>query len=222
MVVTFLQHASFLVECEKVALLFDYFDGEVTLPENKDLIVFASHRHGDHYNKRIFDLPARAFVLSDDIPAEDIPHGIVVHRMGSHQRIEVEGLVARTLQSTDEGVAFLLEVEGKVIYFAGDLNNWFWEEEGEAYTSWMEREYHKELDRLPSAIDVAFVPVDPRLGKRYGLGARDLLERVSVSYLVPMHMWGEFAVGAALKEAVSSYDVEVLTAQRNGQRWRIA
>ncbi len=221
MVVTFLQHASFLVECGEAVLLFDYFDGEVTLPENKDLIVFASHRHGDHYNKRIFDLPARAFVLSDDIPTEDIPHGIVVHRMGSHQRIEVEGLVTRTLQSTDEGVAFLLEVEGKVIYFAGDLNNWFWEEEEKRIPHGWNGSITKSSIGYP-AIDLASRSRRSAPGSGMGLGALDLLERVSVSYLVPMHMWGEFAVGAALKEAVSSYDVEVLAAQRNGQRWRIA
>ena len=221
MVVTFLQHASFLVECEKVALLFDYVEGEVMLPKTKDLFVFASHRHGDHYNKKIFDLPAKAFVLSSDIPVEDIPRGIVVHRMGPHQRIEVDELVISTLRSTDEGVAFLIEVEGRVIYFAGDLNNWFWEEEGEEYTSRMEREYHEEIDRLPEAVDLAFVPVDPRLGRWSDLGALDLLERVSVSHLVPMHMWGEFAVGDALKEALSSHDVEVLAARGTGQIWRV-
>lgn len=220
--ITFIRHASFLVECEEVVLLFDYVDGELPLPPDKDLIVFASHRHGDHYDRRIFDLPAKTFVLSDDIPEEDAPAGKDVHRMGPHQRIDVEHLVVSTLRSTDEGVAFLLEVEGKVVYFAGDLNNWFWEEEGEEYTSWMEREYHRELDWLPPAIDVAFVPVDPRLGKRYTLGALDLLERVSVSYLVPMHMWNGFATGTALKEAASPYDVEVLAARGNGHQWRIA
>jgi len=219
--ITFIQHASFLVECEQVALLFDYVDGELPLPRNKNLIVFASHRHGDHYDKKIFDLPAKAFILSDDIPKKDAPVGRVVHWMGPHQKLDVEHLVVSTLRSTDEGVAFLLEVEGKVVYFAGDLNNWFWEEEGEEYTSWMESRYRKEIDRLPSAIDVAFVPVDPRLGKRYDLGALDLLERVSVSYLVPMHMWNEFAIGTALKEAVSSYDVELLAARGNGHQWRI-
>ena len=35
----------------------------------------------------------------------------------------------RTLKSTDEGVAFLVEAEGKSIYHAGDLNWWYWEGE---------------------------------------------------------------------------------------------
>lgn len=34
-----------------------------------------------------------------------------------------------TLFSTDEGVAFLLQCPEGMIYHAGDLNDWVWEEE---------------------------------------------------------------------------------------------
>ena len=219
--ITFIKHSSFLVEGEKIALLFDYYEGEVAFPLGKDLIVFASHRHGDHYNKRIFDLPAKVFVVSDDIPRKDVPAGVVVHWIGPHQKIDLEGLTVSTLRSTDEGVAFIIEVEEKTLYFAGDLNNWFWEEEGESYTTEMEKAYHKEIDLLPKQIHVAFVPVDPRLGEYYSKGALDLLERTQISYMIPMHLWNRFEIAHTLKEFLNSRDVEVLAAGDDGDQWRI-
>ncbi len=109
--------------------------------------------------------------------------------MGPYEEDIVEGLVVKTLKSTDEGVAFVVEVEGKTIYFAGDLNHWHWEGESKQYNEEMANNYHKELALLPGHLDIAFVPVDPRLGSFYSLGAKDLVETVSVDMLVPMHMW---------------------------------
>ena len=57
MKVTYIHHSSFLVELEKVLLLFDYFQGNIPeLDPEKDLLVFASHRHGDHFSPVIFAL----------------------------------------------------------------------------------------------------------------------------------------------------------------------
>ena len=39
------------------------------------------------------------------------------------------------LKSTDEGVAFLVEVNGVVIYHAGDLNWWHWDEEPKSWNN---------------------------------------------------------------------------------------
>ena len=59
-------------------------------------------------------------------------------------------------KSTDEGVAFLIETEGKRIYHAGDLNNWVWEGEPEADNKRMSQRFHQELEKLRGIhIDVA-------------------------------------------------------------------
>ena len=57
MKVTYTHHSSFMAELEHAALLFDYFEGEIPAVEgDKPLFVFASHRHGDHFSRAIFDL----------------------------------------------------------------------------------------------------------------------------------------------------------------------
>ena len=55
MKITYIHHSSFLVEMEQIALLFDYFEGEIPeIRQDQLLIVFASHRHGDHFSPGIF------------------------------------------------------------------------------------------------------------------------------------------------------------------------
>ena len=60
----------------------------------------------------------------------------------------------RTFKSTDEGVAFMVECEGKRIYHAGDLNNWVWRGEPEADNARMSDRYHRELDEMAGNQDV--------------------------------------------------------------------
>lgn len=52
MKVTYIHHSSFLVETDENYFLFDYFEGELPeFKEDKPLLVFASHRHGDHFHR---------------------------------------------------------------------------------------------------------------------------------------------------------------------------
>ena len=55
--VTFIGHSGFLVETATAYFLFDYFHGGIpALDRDKPLVVFASHKHRDHYNPEIFNL----------------------------------------------------------------------------------------------------------------------------------------------------------------------
>ncbi len=224
---TFLGHSAFLVETETLLLLFDHTAGPFALPSlAKRLLVFASHRHSDHFDRSIFSFASHpggaSFVLSNDIPACDVPEGVEVIRMGTHETETIEGVVVKTLLSTDEGVAFLLAVEGKAIYYAGDLNHWHWEGESDAYNREMERAYRSELALLPPHLDIAFVPVDPRLGVAYRYGARDLVERVSVKTLVPMHFWEDYSVCRRLQSELSLFDTEIICLGESPYTWRLA
>lgn len=224
---TFLGHSAFLVETEQLLLLFDHTAGPFALPSvSKPLLVFASHRHSDHWDRSIFSFASHpggaSFVLSSDIPASEVPEGAQVIRMGAHETQKIEGVVVKTLLSTDEGVAFLLDVAGKLLYFAGDLNHWHWAGESEAYNRDMAKAYNAELALLPDHLDVAFVPVDPRLGTAYSLGARDLVERVSVKTLVPMHFWGDGSVCGRLAAELHDFDGRIVQLEESPYTWRIA
>lgn len=83
----------------------------------------------------------------------------------------------RAFKSTDEGVAFLIETEGKRIYHAGDLNNWVWAGEPEADNKRMSENFHKELEKMKGIhIDVAFMLLDPRQEKDFYLGMDDFMK----------------------------------------------
>ena len=48
-----------------------------------------------------------------------------------HERVTVENVTVETLDSTDEGVAFLVTADETSVFHAGDLNDWVWEGEPE-------------------------------------------------------------------------------------------
>ena len=78
-------------------------------------------------------------------------------------RLELEGLTVTTLGSTDEGVAFLVETEGKTIFHAGDLHLWYWDDDTEAERREMNQRYTAEMEKLRGRrIDVAFLVLDSR------------------------------------------------------------
>ena len=142
MKVTFIYHSGFAVELKNHIILFDYFKGR--LPDfdlDKELLIFASHFHRDHFSRKVLELkknhPKVRYFFTKDIrrriPKEEQTSDIVF--LGKRDLYEQEDLRIKTLRSTDEGSAFLVECEGKVLYHAGDLNWWHWEEESVRYNA---------------------------------------------------------------------------------------
>ena len=178
--VTYLSHSGFLVEMDDACFLFDYYKGEIPdIDREKQLFVFVSHGHYDHYKKEIFRLAEREketyYILPEEIKIPKEPKvklsedRLILTVPGGEY--EAAGCKIRTLRSTDEGVAYLVSYRGKRIYHAGDLNWWHWEEEEEPFNRMMRRNYQREIDKLDHMeIDAAFVPVDPRLGGAVLLG----------------------------------------------------
>lgn len=167
MKVTYLYHSGFAIEDEQALYVFDYYKGELpVIAKEKQMYVFVSHRHKDHYNSEIFDWekehPNILYILSDDVEAEPAPNRIFVK---PEQKIRTGELKVETLRSTDEGVAFLVTCKDKRIYHAGDLNWWHWEEESIDYNRQMRKDYQREIRKLVrKKIDLAFVVLDPRQG----------------------------------------------------------
>lgn len=98
--------------------------------------------------------------------------------------------------TTDLGVAFLIEDHGKLIYHAGDLNDWVWDEEEDSYNEQMTRDYREQIELLlitlgQRQIDTAFVVLDPRQEKDYDRGMCYFLEYIPVKRVFPMHYWEE-------------------------------
>ena len=212
----YLYNSGFAVKTDKHFLVFDYWkqrpkgkglDSGVIDPEtliDQDVIAFVSHSHGDHFSRSVLDwgkvIPNFRLVLSDDIPKA--PGALMI---GPGKQLRQDDFKLETLASNDEGVAFVIDIDGLCVYHAGDLNWWHWEGEPDDYNEDMAATYKSQIDLLRGRrIDLAFVPVDPRLGVQYSWGINYLMETVDVRYVVPMHFGNETGiVDLLLRDEVS-------------------
>ena len=204
MKITYIHHSGFLVETERCYYLFDYEKGDLPqMDAAKPVFVLSSHGHAAHYTPEIFSLLKAAgmqhirAVLSDDIKA---PAGVEVLQVSPEQdHCLGEGQTLTTFRSTDLGVAFLIGDGQELIYHAGDLNDWVWDDESDAYNAQMTADYRGQIERLACrlqhrALDAAFVVLDPRQEKDYDRGMYWFLEHVPVKQVYPMHYWDQPAV----------------------------
>lgn len=224
MKVTYIYHSGFLVETDPAVFLFDYYKGELpAFPAEKPLIVFASHKHPDHFDFKIFDLQTHpggvTYVFGNDIKLNENylqRHGVnpavreKIHRMPSHTELTLplkagtgdkpESVTIHTLKSTDAGAAFYVKAGDVRIYHGGDLNWWHWEGESKAFNRQQECVYKEEINYLKkllegnAELDAAFVPLDPRLKDAYCLGMDYFLSHIPVKEVFPMHMWDDYDV----------------------------
>lgn len=227
--ITFIDHSGFLVELEKHVLLFDYYKGEIPDIPGKSWIVFASHFHQDHFNPEIFKLRKRyediRFVLSKDIykHRKNMLKGQEPYELvKSHETRDFGDFKVETYFSTDEGVAFYVEIEGRHIYHAGDLHWWHWIGEPDADNLYMEKTFKKEMEALAKhMMDVSFMLLDPRQEGAYHLGMDWFLEHVDTKHVFPMHMWGGFDLCDTYlnTETGAKYRQVFHVVDRVGQAW---
>ena len=231
MKVTYLEHSGFAAEYKEYVLIFDWYRG--SLPEfdqQKKIYVFASHSHYDHFNKKIFgwseQYPDVRYILSADIAGKEQSEEQSERTVyvTANKKYDFDGIKVQTLHSTDEGVAFIVYMEDKVIYHAGDLNWWHWDEETESYNDQMRQDYQMEIDKLKDiVIDIAFVPLDPRQENQYAWGMDYFMKHTHTKYVFPMHMWGDYEVYDRLMEnpEAEPYKERVIEVKEPGQVFEV-
>jgi ankyrin repeat protein/L-ascorbate metabolism protein UlaG (beta-lactamase superfamily) len=164
--VWYLNNSAWAIKTANHFLVFDYFvppsnpdrpclaNGRIDPQEIKDLevTVFSSHEHGDHYDTTIFAwrdvIPNITYVLGHQ------PSGVPEDQYTTPRTDQtIDGMRIRTIAATDAGVGYLVEVDGLVIFHAGDHAN------GEPG---LHAPYTDEIDYLASlgvSIDLAFMPI---------------------------------------------------------------
>ena len=216
MKVTFLSHSGFLVELKRVALLFDDIGGALPDLGGKPLLVFASHRHADHFSPDIFSLENAHFVLSNDIEGYEGEH---ITRVGpGEMHAPLPGVLVETLPSTDEGVAFLVTVGAQTIFHAGDLNWWHWEGEPDPWNPRMAEDFRCCCEPLRGRLmDLAMLPLDPRQGEDGYRGPKHFLETASIARFLPMHQWGKFDFTDAFLARYPQFSDVTVKVEQEGQ-----
>lgn len=232
MKITYIHHSCFLIELEQLYLLFDYVKGTLpVLSPDKDLLVLVSHRHGDHFSPDIFDLaeqhPKIRYILSDDIWQNRVPeqHFCRTEYMDSGKVLFLPdggGVQITAFKSTDQGIAFLVENDGKVLYHAGDLNDWKWTGESKAWNNDMDASYRRELEKIHNlglVPDVAMLPLDGRQEEWFYLGIHEFMEIVGAKAVLPMHFWEDYDIIHRLKEldCTTDYRDKITEIRQEGQ-----
>lgn len=232
----YIYHSGFLLEGEDFVLVMDYYrDSEEggqgvvhSLLKNsgKKWYVLVSHRHPDHFNPEILQwkqyIPDIHYIFSRDVRKKLRPEereGIVF--LSKKEVWEDDFMRIKAYGSTDVGVSFYISFQGKTVFHAGDLNNWHWEEEATVReAAGYERDFLRELKEMAaevSGLDVAFFPVDPRLGKNYMKGAKQFIEHIAVKCLVPMHFWENYTAANALAAYAREKGVRFVALHNPGQ-----
>ena len=217
--VIFIHHSCFLIEVDEKVFIFDWFSGDRVngyqfhgeLPvyePDTPVYVFASHKHQDHFDMDILKWAEYYtnihYILSKDCKMS--PHFLEKHGFSPEIREKIlyvsamekyeldKDVKIETLRSTDAGVAFYVETNGATFFHAGDLNDWRMEGAGDLINGKMQREYRNQIHRLSHKdINLAFVPMDPRLEENQFLGIDYFLENTDAEYVFPMHMWQDYS-----------------------------
>ncbi len=237
----YIYHSGFLLEGEDFILVIDYYrdSGEVIQGVVHDLLknsrkrwyVLVSHRHPDHFNSEILQWSQQVadihYLFSRDVCKklrQEERDGIVF--LSKQEVWEDDIMRIKAYGSTDIGVSFCISFRGKFVFHAGDLNNWHWQEESTPQESaTYERNFLRELQEIAAEVakvDLAFFPVDPRLGKDYMRGAMQFIDHIAVKCLVPMHFWENYAAANVLGDFVREKGIRFITLNHPGQSIELA
>ena len=223
----YIYHSGFVLELEKSILIFDFyriptdkkneeesFISKFIKRTDKKVYVFSSHSHSDHFNKEILkwlNLNENIkYILSDDIKIHKHKNFYFTKEGDS---FELDNLKISTFGSTDLGSSFYINVEDKNIFHSGDLHLWHWEDDTLEEEKTMYDAYMSELEKIKklARIDIAFVPVDPRLGVNTLEGVELFYKVLKPKLIVPMHFSDDYSQMKNFIEAFKNIkDVEVI------------
>ncbi len=242
---TYIFHSGFAVELNSCILVFDYWMDPADvmsrlLLSEKPVYVFSSHFHEDHFNREIFSWRTRKtdviYVLSKDIlkhhRAQRDEANVWLAKGGTWE----DGVVSVVATgSTDSGVSWVVRVDGKCIFHAGDLNNWYARfltddyKGGTVYSVEMNVDVNpekeekrflgelKDIGKVVNEFDVAMFPVDSRIGNGYTRGGRQFIEKFHVGLFVPMHfVAGGFESSWRMKEFTDVRGIAFWQIKRDG------
>lgn len=232
---TYIYHSGFAIEAADFTIIIDYYQdsinksqGVVTdrlLHRPKKLYVLVSHGHADHFNPEILKWREErqdiTYIFSKDIEASSKTTLQDVIFIDKDEQYKDDILQIDAFGSTDLGISFRIKGDNKVIFHAGDLNNWHWNEESTAEEiKDAEDFYIKELNHLAAStpfIDIAMFPVDPKLGKDYMKGAEQLLEKIPTELLIPMHFATAYDKAARINDIAEKYTTKTFIPTYRGE-----
>ena len=233
--VYYIYHSAFVIELEKSILIFDFykfpnntkkekeeFFNRFIKRNDKKVYIFSTHSHSDHFNKEILTWLEMneniKYILSDDIRIYKHKNFYFTKEDDS---FELDNLKISTFGSTDLGSSFYINTENKNIFHSGDLHFWHWEDDTPKEEKSMYDAYIFQLEKITKLdrIDIAFVPVDPRLGVNTLEGVELFYEILKPKIIIPMHFSDDYS---QMKNFIEKFkyndDVKVIEIKDNMEK----
>ena len=235
-------HSGTAVRVEDKLFIFDYFKDEprkekaVASSLEKGVIrkdsfnnineayIFVSHSHHDHYNQVIFEWEQYCdrinYILAAEVePESELKNKDNLYLMEKDEKMQLNKIDIASYGSTDEGVSFLVGLKDLTIFHAGDLNWWKWKKFSAKVQKREEREYKREVDKLKGKkIDIAFVPVDPRLEEHYYLAGEYFINEIKPAIFVPLHFADNYDVTKFFRDRFNSNQTRVAEITEPGEK----
>lgn len=196
--VTHIYHSGFRIDSNNKVIFIDVYNhlDKIENIENKDVYFFVTHSHSDHFSSEIlnFDKTIKnvKYIFSDDVKVDKKENIFFVKKNDS---IEIDDIKIEVFGTTDLGVSYLMCVDGKDIFHSGDLNWWHWEDNTVESQLKEKEDYQNEINGLIGRnIDIAFVPVDPRLGGGMTYAMNYFIETINPKIFIPMHFGSNYNV----------------------------
>ncbi len=233
---TYIYHSGFAIEASDYTIIIDFFEDSLGRDKGvvydrilyrscQKLYVLCSHGHSDHFNPDVVtwrDIRSNiTYIFSKDIQASSTVKPRGVNFIDKDDTFEDGTLRITAYGSTDLGISFKIEVDGRVIFHAGDLNNWHWNEEStDEEIVEAEDSYLHELNHIAETtphLDLAMFPVDPRLGSDYRMGAEQFLEKIPTRLFVPMHFGNGYDKARAIEPFAKKLNTKVYVPRHRGE-----
>lgn len=203
MEITYLHNSGFLVKSGRTLLVFDdcedpvkAVDCSVDEMDFDHLYFLVSHAHSDHFDTHIraYSDKADKYIFSNDIRHTKrgrlFPPDKLLF-MKKYETWEDGNITVRSYDSTDVGTCFYVEMPEESVFHAGDFNWWHWDDEPQTNQILAKNAFRKQMKRLEGLdVDVAFFPVDGRMGEACAMGAKEFCARTKTRALVTMHNVG--------------------------------
>jgi L-ascorbate metabolism protein UlaG (beta-lactamase superfamily) len=207
--IKWLAHASFQIKSDKKIIYVDL--EKYAEPKEQADIILATHSHTDHCDPKKIKSVRRdntVVIAPKDCHAKI---GGSVHALKAGEEKEIDNIRVRAVEAYNEtrfrspgnpfhpkgyGVGYVITVEGKSIYHAGDTD------------------FIQEMKEL-GPIDVALLPVGGTYTMENDDGA-DAALAISPKVTIPMHTWDK-DVSEFKNKVEANSDIRVVILEKNGE-----
>ena len=218
MEIIYLHHSGFAILANQLTIIIDFFEDSESescgivhdklLNKNGTMYVLSSHFHADHFNRQVLEWKKQKndikYIFSHDIYKRRRIEKDTAIWLKKGEEYADNNIKITAFGSTDVGISFMIEAEGRTLFHAGDLNNWHWMDES-TEEEW-KRDEQKFLNELKiikekyDKVDIVMFPIDPRLGTEYMRGGKQFIDAIQTSTFIPMHFWNDYASANKFQE----------------------